>query len=53
MPKPAPMTTLEIEALQTVAMVLAELIANAGLADKAAAAGIDRRGRTGRSGSTG
>ncbi|HLL31022.1 MAG TPA: GAF domain-containing protein, partial [Allosphingosinicella sp.] len=30
---------LEIEALQTVAMVLAELIANAGLADKAAAAG--------------
>jgi phosphotransferase system enzyme I (PtsP) len=30
---------LEIEALQTVAMVLSELIANAGLADKAAAAG--------------
>jgi phosphotransferase system enzyme I (PtsP) len=30
---------LEIEALQTVAMVLAELIANAGLADKAAATG--------------
>ncbi len=29
---------LEIEALQTVAMVLSELIANAGLADKAAAA---------------
>ena len=32
---------LEIEALQTVAMVLSELIANAGLADKAAAAGAD------------
>ncbi|HYJ83949.1 MAG TPA: phosphoenolpyruvate--protein phosphotransferase, partial [Allosphingosinicella sp.] len=31
--------SLEIEALQTVAMVLAELIANAGLADKAAASG--------------
>jgi phosphotransferase system enzyme I (PtsP) len=30
---------LEIEALQTVAMVLSELIANAGLADKATAAG--------------
>jgi phosphotransferase system enzyme I (PtsP) len=30
--------TLEIEALQTVAMVLSELIANAGLADKAATA---------------
>ncbi|HYI64783.1 MAG TPA: phosphoenolpyruvate--protein phosphotransferase [Allosphingosinicella sp.] len=30
---------LEIEALQTVAMVLAELIANAGLADQASAAG--------------
>src|SRR3982750_4121553 len=30
---------LEIEALQTVAMVLSELIANAGLADKAAKAG--------------
>jgi phosphotransferase system enzyme I (PtsP) len=30
---------LEIEALQTVAMVLSELIANAGLADKASAAG--------------
>ena len=30
--------TLEIEALQTVAMVLAELIANAGLADRATAA---------------
>jgi len=30
---------LEIEALQTVAMVLSELIANAGLADKAAGAG--------------
>jgi phosphotransferase system enzyme I (PtsP) len=30
--------TLEIEALQTVAMVLSELIANAGLADKASAA---------------
>src|SRR5919107_6303949 len=34
---------LEIEALQTVAMVLAELIANAGLADKAAAAGTTAR----------
>src|SRR5919107_2945112 len=34
---------LEIEALQTVAMVLAELIANAGLADKAAAAGTAQR----------
>src|SRR4051812_24078300 len=30
--------TIEIEALQTVAMVLSELIANAGLADKASAA---------------
>ena len=30
---------VEIEALQTVAMVLSELIANAGLADKASAAG--------------
>jgi phosphotransferase system enzyme I (PtsP) len=34
---------LEIEALQTVAMVLSELIANAGLADKAAAAGDEGR----------
>jgi phosphotransferase system, enzyme I, PtsP len=33
---------LEIEALQTVAMVLSELIANAGLADKASAAGDNR-----------
>ncbi|HYN46726.1 MAG TPA: phosphoenolpyruvate--protein phosphotransferase [Allosphingosinicella sp.] len=33
---------LEIEALQTVAMVLSELIANAGLADKASAAGEGR-----------
>src|SRR5690349_9016919 len=35
--------SLEIEALQTVAMVLAELIANAGLADKAAATGTTAR----------
>jgi len=35
--------TLEIEALQTVAMVLSELIANAGLADKASAAGDTAR----------
>ncbi|HEX6377255.1 MAG TPA: phosphoenolpyruvate--protein phosphotransferase [Allosphingosinicella sp.] len=34
---------LEIEALQTVAMVLSELIANAGLADKAAKAGAAER----------
>jgi phosphotransferase system enzyme I (PtsP) len=34
---------LEIEALQTVAMVLSELIANAGLADKAAASGEQGR----------
>jgi phosphotransferase system, enzyme I, PtsP len=34
---------LEIEALQTVAMVLSELIANAGLADKAAKAGSAER----------
>ncbi len=34
---------LEIEALQTVAMVLSELIANAGLADKAVAAGEENR----------
>src|SRR5688572_4167677 len=34
---------LEIEALQTVAMVLSELIANAGLADKAATAAADSR----------
>jgi phosphotransferase system enzyme I (PtsP) len=33
---------LEIEALQTVAMVMSELIANAGLADKASAAGESR-----------
>ena len=33
---------IEIEALQTVAMVMSELIANAGLADKAAAAAADR-----------
>src|SRR5687767_6729550 len=33
---------IEIEALQTVAMVLSELIANAGLADKAAAAADSR-----------
>ncbi|HYD11370.1 MAG TPA: phosphoenolpyruvate--protein phosphotransferase [Allosphingosinicella sp.] len=33
---------VEIEALQTVAMVLSELIANAGLADRAAAAEEDR-----------
>ena len=33
---------LEIEALQTVAMVLSELIANAGLADRAATAGEDK-----------
>jgi len=35
---------LEIEALQTVAMVLSELIANAGLADRATAAGDETRG---------
>jgi len=34
---------IEIEALQTVAMVLSELIANAGLADKAAAAAAGSR----------
>ncbi|HEV2865496.1 MAG TPA: phosphoenolpyruvate--protein phosphotransferase [Allosphingosinicella sp.] len=34
---------IEIEALQTVAMVLSELIANAGLADKAAAAAAGQR----------
>jgi phosphotransferase system enzyme I (PtsP) len=34
---------LEIEALQTVAMVLSELIANAGLADKAVTAGEEGR----------
>src|ERR671917_1309218 len=34
---------IEIEALQTVAMVLSELIANAGLADKASAAGAENR----------
>jgi phosphotransferase system enzyme I (PtsP) len=34
---------LEIEALQTVGMVLSELIANAGLADKATAAGEEGR----------
>jgi phosphotransferase system enzyme I (PtsP) len=35
---PRPYDDVEIEALQTVAMVLSELIANAGLADQAAAA---------------
>ncbi|HEY0311750.1 MAG TPA: phosphoenolpyruvate--protein phosphotransferase [Allosphingosinicella sp.] len=35
--------TLEIEALQTVAMVLSELIANAGLADKASSATAEAR----------
>jgi phosphotransferase system enzyme I (PtsP) len=35
---------VEIEALQTVAMVLSELIANAGLADRAASAGEEGRG---------
>jgi phosphotransferase system, enzyme I, PtsP len=39
---------LEIEALQTVAMVLSELIANAGLADKAAAAAAAREAGTAR-----
>lgn len=34
---------IEIEALQTVAMVLSELIANAGLADRAAAPGAEGR----------
>mgnify|MGYP006171695655 CR=1 FL=1 len=34
---------IEIEALQTVAMVLSELIANAGLADKAVAAAAENR----------
>ncbi|WP_114952712.1 phosphoenolpyruvate--protein phosphotransferase [Sphingosinicella terrae] len=34
---------LEIEALQTVAMVLSELIANAGLADRAAAGAVESR----------
>ena len=34
---------IEIEALQTVGMVLSELIANAGLADKAATAGAENR----------
>ncbi|MGQ0558699.1 MAG: phosphoenolpyruvate--protein phosphotransferase [Sphingosinicella sp.] len=34
---------IEIEALQTVAMVLSELIANAGLADRAAAAAAESR----------
>jgi len=37
---------LEIEALQTVAMVLSELIANAGLADKASAGEAGRADRT-------
>jgi phosphotransferase system enzyme I (PtsP) len=40
---PRPYDELEIEALQTVAMVLSELIANAGLADKAGAAGTSAR----------
>ena len=35
---------IEIEALQTVAMVLSELIANAGLADRAASAAVESRG---------
>ena len=39
---PRPYDNLEIEALQTVAMVLSELIANAGLADKASAAATTR-----------
>jgi phosphotransferase system enzyme I (PtsP) len=34
---------IEIEALQTVAMVLSELIANAGLADKASSAAVESR----------
>ncbi len=34
---------IEIEALQTVAMVLSELIANAGLADKASSTGAENR----------
>jgi phosphotransferase system enzyme I (PtsP) len=40
---PRPYDAVEIEALQTVAMVLAELIANAGLADKAASAAAAAR----------
>jgi phosphotransferase system enzyme I (PtsP) len=40
---PRPYDPVEIEALQTVAMVLSELIANAGLADKAAAAAAAAR----------
>lgn len=40
--EPRAYVDVEIEALQTVAMVLSELIANAGLADKAAAAGAAR-----------
>src|SRR5688500_16471191 len=39
---PRPYDNVEIEALQTVAMVLSELIANAGLADKASAAATTR-----------
>jgi phosphotransferase system enzyme I (PtsP) len=39
---PRPYDDVEIEALQTVAMVLSELIANAGLADKASAAATTR-----------
>src|SRR5687768_60951 len=39
---PRPYDNLEIEALQTVAMVLSELIANAGLADKASATATAR-----------
>ncbi|MGZ8346024.1 MAG: phosphoenolpyruvate--protein phosphotransferase [Allosphingosinicella sp.] len=35
---------IEIEALQTVAMVLSELIANAGLADRASSSGVESRG---------
>ena len=40
---PRPYDELEIEALQTVAMVLSELIANAGLADKASSAAAAAR----------
>jgi phosphotransferase system enzyme I (PtsP) len=40
---PRPYDDIEIEALQTVAMVLSELIANAGLADRAVQASADSR----------
>ena len=40
---PRPYDDLEIEALQTVAMVLSELIANAGLVDKATSSGAAAR----------